>query len=488
MQWCWNLTHDHQIAIAAAVLVFGVVIVKIFGKDEVPAAPAAMARPPTSLRKPEGKKPATQTTDTRDADAPAKGDNASEGPEKKSGSMSIQKTQEMFLKKVIVKRSKTEQLEEQLAQLRLAVASTGQHNPQPTAEARELAQQITEDDGGYAQALKAIAEGRYEQAQQLLDDAQVFLEGVQEQKEEAQTKIYVARMQNESYASRYLEALKWCNLLEPLAGDDPGLLDSVAFIYFKNGDYKKAELLYKRALALDEKSLGPKHPDVANRLDSLATIYRAQGEYARAEKAYSRALAIREELLGPRHPDVAQSLNNLAELCRIQGEHAQAELLYSRCQSIWEEALGPDHPDVAVALNNLGTLYRVQSKYSLAEPLLTRALEIRAQAFGNDHPNVAVSLNNLGMLYKAQRHFAKAEPLYKRAIEIDEKAYGPEHPDVARDLSNLSVMYCAQGKFLEAEPLIVRALAILEKVYGPQHPKVQECWRNVEALHSLKNG
>jgi len=40
----------------------------------------------------------------------------------------------------------------------------------------------------------------------------------------------------------------------------------------------------------------------------------SQGNYAEAEPLYRRALAIVEKALGPEHPNVAASLNNLAEL------------------------------------------------------------------------------------------------------------------------------------------------------------------------------
>ena len=82
-----------------------------------------------------------------------------------------------------------------------------------------------------------------------------------------------------------------------------------------------------------------------------------QGRYAEAEPLYKRALAIREKALGPDHPDVA-GLNNLAELYDKQGRYAEAEPLYKRALAIDEKALGPDHPDVATALNNLAELYR----------------------------------------------------------------------------------------------------------------------------------
>ena len=49
-------------------------------------------------------------------------------------------------------------------------------------------------------------------------------------------------------------------------------------------------------------------------LNNLAGLYHAQGRYADAEPLYKRALAICEKALGPDHPDVALSLNNLAAL------------------------------------------------------------------------------------------------------------------------------------------------------------------------------
>ncbi len=80
-----------------------------------------------------------------------------------------------------------------------------------------------------------------------------------------------------------------------------------------------------------------------------SALYKTQGHYALAEPLYKRALAIWEKALGPDHPAVATSLNNLGELYRAQGRYAQAEPLYKRALAIWEKALGPDHPSVATS-------------------------------------------------------------------------------------------------------------------------------------------
>ena len=69
-------------------------------------------------------------------------------------------------------------------------------------------------------------------------------------------------------------------------------------------------------------------------MNDLAVLYKEQGRYAEAEPLYKRALSICEKALGPDHPFVAQSLNNLAELYAIQGRYAEAEPLFKRSLAI----------------------------------------------------------------------------------------------------------------------------------------------------------
>ena len=68
----------------------------------------------------------------------------------------------------------------------------------------------------------------------------------------------------------------------------------------------RTEPLKRRALAIDEKSLGPEHPDVATDLNNLALLLQATNRLTEAEPLYRRALAIDEKSLGPEHPDVAR--------------------------------------------------------------------------------------------------------------------------------------------------------------------------------------
>ena len=87
-------------------------------------------------------------------------------------------------------------------------------------------------------------------------------------------------------------------------------------------------------MAIAEKALGPEHPQVATSLNNLAALYYAQGQYAEAELLFQRALAIWEKALGPEHPQVASSLENYAALLRELDRNAEAERLEERARAI----------------------------------------------------------------------------------------------------------------------------------------------------------
>src|SRR5438552_11137145 len=259
-------------------------------------------------------------------------------------------------------------------------------------------------------------------------------------------------------------------------------LNQEAATLYSSGKLAEAIPLVHRALAIQEKALGPEHPDVAASLDALAGLDRAQGNYREAERLYRRALAIREKALGRGNPALVLSLNNLAGLYRAQGKYAEAEPLYRRALAIEEESRGPENLSVAASLDNLAGLYRAQGKYAQAEPLYRRALAIGEKSRGPEDLDVAASLNNLAGLYHAQGRYAEAEPLYRRALAIGEKTLGPEHPNIAANLNNLALLYAAQGKSAESEPLQRRALAIQEKALGLEHPDVAGVLENFAAF------
>jgi tetratricopeptide (TPR) repeat protein len=331
----------------------------------------------------------------------------------------------------------------------------------------------------YEKGLAALHELRYAEASRYISASIPSPPG-------AFIRRYVALGRAEYELGHYAGAEVDLRKVLAIHSDDPIVLNNLAVVLDAQAKYSEAEQLYKRALAIDEQTLGPKHPSVATDLNNLGAAFDFSGKYKEAESLLKRALAIDEKALGPNHPAVAIGLDNLGSLYDQQGRYREAEPLLKRALAIDEKAMGPNHPRVAWDLNDLGWLYSEQRQYNLAEPLLKRALAIDEQTLGPNHPTVARRLDSLGSLYSMQGRYNEAEPLYKRALAIDEKALGTDHPELATSLNNLGVLYYKQGRYSEAEPLYKRALAIREKAFGTEHVYVARTAERLAAtLHKL---
>lgn len=265
-------------------------------------------------------------------------------------------------------------------------------------------------------------------------------------------------------AGKYSEALPLAQgMVASLEKSDTGrdlaaALNNLGQVHAGQGHDDLAEPLYKRAIALMEKSLGLETPLIGAELTNLAALYQRQSRYAEAEPLFKRALSVREKGLSREHPDVGQSLNNLATLYVKQQHYADAEPLFQRALAIYQKAGGPEHPAVATVLNNLGQVYRDLNRDADAEAPIKRSLAIREKMLGTDHPDVARSLNNLAGVYEHQQRYADAEPLYRRALAIRERALGPDHPEVVTSTSNLAYFLYVSGRTADALPFVEKTL------------------------------
>ncbi len=221
-------------------------------------------------------------------------------------------------------------------------------------------------------------------------------------------------------------------------------LNNLAGLYQKQGDNAKAELLYERSLVILEKALGPDHPDVARTLASLADLYqshtfdewlaksnggRIEGDYAKAEALYKRSIAISVKALGADHLDVARTLASLASLSESQRDQSKAVQLYERSLAISERALGPDHPDLIPCLGKLANLYwnqgtwnggrnLLQGDYPKAVLLYERSQAVLEKALGPNHPRVADGLDEVANVYEFRGRRTDAEKLRAHAANI----------------------------------------------------------------------
>uniref|UniRef100_A0A7N8XPI0 Nephronophthisis 3 n=1 Tax=Mastacembelus armatus TaxID=205130 RepID=A0A7N8XPI0_9TELE len=234
-------------------------------------------------------------------------------------------------------------------------------------------------------------------------------------------------------------------------------LESLAVLYQKQNKYEQAEKLRKRSVKIRQKTA------------------RQKGHMYGFTLLRRRALQLEELTLGKDSADCAKTLNEL-------------DYLKFYFKPMRQRVLGPDHPDCAQSLNNLAALHTERREYEAAEDMYERALDIRKKALSPDHPSLAYTLKHLAMLYKRRGKLDKAVPLYELSLEIREKSFGPKHPSVATALVNLAVIYCQLKKHSDALPLYERALKVYEDSLGRSHPRVGETLKNLAVLRYYEEG
>jgi len=111
-------------------------------------------------------------------------------------------------------------------------------------------------------------------------------------------------------------------------------LHTRAYDHYLQKKYDPAEKLYKRALKIQQKTLGNAHPDLARTYYDLALLYAVQNRYGPAEKLYKRALAVQERLWGDNHRELAPTLDNLAQQLEKLGRPDEAAAMRARARQI----------------------------------------------------------------------------------------------------------------------------------------------------------
>jgi tetratricopeptide (TPR) repeat protein len=136
--------------------------------------------------------------------------------------------------------------------------------------------------------------------------------------------------------------------LEAAQADLSVNINNMVRLYYKRGEYTRAEPLLLQLLA-SKRPLGAEHPDIAAVLVSLAKLRQSMGRPDAAERVWRRVLAVRDRTLPPTDPGILAVLDGLAEACAAQGKAEDEYVVRERALRAREQVLGGDHPALAAA-------------------------------------------------------------------------------------------------------------------------------------------
>lgn len=145
-----------------------------------------------------------------------------------------------------------------------------------------------------------------------------------------------------------------------LGPDHPDLasgLMNLGDALFRTGRAAEARPCYDRAVAIME-AASPDNPELGRFLDRQAAFRLADKDIAGARSLYERSLALRQKALGPKSPDLSESLAGLGNCAFQSGRLPEAEALFERALALTRKPGGGYYPSAYDVAKGFAALLR----------------------------------------------------------------------------------------------------------------------------------
>jgi tetratricopeptide (TPR) repeat protein len=110
--------------------------------------------------------------------------------------------------------------------------------------------------------------------------------------------------------------------------------DKLGRLYVRERKFQDALRLYEKSEAIREKQFGPDRPPVAQSLSDIAMCYALQGQYDRAEPLYKRVIAILEHNNFHEKQEMAVALENYSLVLRKTGRDVEAKTTLEQAREV----------------------------------------------------------------------------------------------------------------------------------------------------------
>jgi eukaryotic-like serine/threonine-protein kinase len=243
-------------------------------------------------------------------------------------------------------------------------------------------------------------------------------------------------------------------------------------VLVNRGAYDKAVGVLEDAVRLHARP-GADEADFAVALGELANAHFYAGRFDRSEEFNRRALDIERRIHGDRHPFVADTLINLGAIEFERTRYGEAEALQRDAAEIKRAWYGGDHPQTASALTMLGrAILQQPGRLDEADGVMREALAVQERVYGPVHPKVASALNELGLIALRQGRLDDAEARFRRMVDVYRQVYDDNHYYIGVALSNLGGVYQERGEHARAEALFREVLQVYADTLTPDHQLV----------------
>jgi non-specific serine/threonine protein kinase/serine/threonine-protein kinase len=232
------------------------------------------------------------------------------------------------------------------------------------------------------------------------------------------------------------------------------------------GLFPQAQSLFERALAIQQRVLGPENRETLSTRSNLALDLRYQGRVAEAEKMNWETLAIQRRVFGPEQWSTLQTMSELANELMRESRYAEAEKLARETIDAEIRVKGPESMDTLVTMTTLARILRREGRYDEAEKEIRQTIDIQRRVYGPEHHNTLESQALLEEILTEEGRYADAEKLARETLDGQRRVVGPDNWITLETATDLTRILAHEGRYADAEKMARERLDIQRRNIG----------------------
>ncbi len=249
------------------------------------------------------------------------------------------------------------------------------------------------------------------------------------------------------------------------------------------GEFKKAEVMHRRGIALLRKMAPVDSAKLADELFNLSVALKWQGNLSEAERCLAEALELRRGEAAPQYGAIAIMLDDLGSLARDRGDAAAAEGRYSEELKVVRTHMPLDVYRQAVCMIQLYQIFSKRGDKEAAEEMYRQVAEIKRTSLAHAGEDNAYLLMEIGTLEYLRGNLPEADSLLAKALERMRKRNGNVHPHTVELIVRSADIKQARGDAAGALALCREAWASSVKLRGETHAQTADAaWQLAGAL------
>ncbi|MDC0549837.1 tetratricopeptide repeat protein, partial [Alphaproteobacteria bacterium] len=226
--------------------------------------------------------------------------------------------------------------------------------------------------------------------------------------------------------------------LGPEAFDTLSSIKNLGLAYYTDGDYKKAESLYVKALDGFKKTLDPFDENIIHITSMVLNNYISLKKDEKVIKWSNILIDLQKNKYGDLADDTLDSIEFLAQKYMNLGDYKKAESVFVEALDKYKKKLEPFDEKILSITDSLALIYLVTENFEKAIEYYKILIEIQESKHGQLGHDTLLSINLLGNAYFKLGDVSQAKALYNQAAKGLEKTLGRDHPDTVQILNNLA--------------------------------------------------